>query len=282
MKNHLSLYPSLKTYRAITVLILALAFSAISYSQNPKTNTQPHGTQPLTQAAKLLAVDEHNAQWFTQGLYIEDDTFYISSGQYGRSMLITTNREQTQAQKRRLSRRYFAEGITVIGDTLYLLTWKEKTLFLYNKHTLEPLGKMTYQSEGWGLTHRLPVNATTPEFIMSDGSDTLFFRDTETFAIKHQLRIPGLNYLNELEYHQGIVWASRWYDNHLYGIDSETGCILAKVDLLPLRKQTGQVNHSNIANGVAYDKKKNGLWVTGKYWSKRFLIALPEISKEHC
>ncbi|MFT6388539.1 MAG: glutamine cyclotransferase [Cellvibrionaceae bacterium] len=239
----------------------------------------------ITQQANVLAVEKHNSTWFTQGLYTEGNTVYISSGLYGRSVLIKQSKapvaaQQLQQKKEKQQRyqlnpRYFAEGLTVIGEILYLLTWKENTLLMLNKNTLKPLGKKSYQGEAWGLTHIPNTKHTSAEFIMSDGSDTLSFRDIDTFKINRQLKINNLNFINELEYVNGVIWANRWYDNHLYGINIQTGCIVAKVDLLPMRKKATTINNKNVVNGVSYDKKRKGLWVTGKYWSKRFLIEMP-------
>lgn len=260
----------------VITLLALLASSLIAIPATAKTPTKNLSIQ----TAKVVAVAEHKPNWFTQGLYKDGDTFYISSGLYGQSALIVQSKKNTQT--RQLNRRYFAEGLTVIGDTLYLLTWQEKTLLAFNKQTLQPTGKMHYQGEGWGLTHIPSSQGKAAEFIMSNGSDTLLFRDSKNFNITRQLKIEGLNFINELEYIDGLIWANRWYDNHLYAIDSNSGCIVAKVDLLPLRKQAVKIDRKNVVNGVAYDKEKNGLWVTGKYWSKRFLIKMPSIDNDNC
>ena len=236
----------------------------------------------------MLAIEKHNPEWFTQGLYQEGDTFYISSGLYGRSAIIKQSKipialqqpQQIKQQRYPLNKRYFAEGLTVIGDTLYLLTWKENTLLLFNKNTLQPIGKKSYQGEAWGLTHTPKTQDSPGEFIMSNGSNTLSFRDIDSFTINRQLKVNNLNFINELEYVNGIIWANRWYDNHLYGINSQTGCVVAKIDLLPMRKKATTINNKNVVNGVSYDKEKKGLWVTGKNWNKRFLIEIPVVAEQ--
>lgn len=236
-----------------------------------------------SQKAEIRQIEEHDPRWFTQGLYKEKEQLFISSGLYGKSAVIAQGKApNTHTQRYQLNQHYFAEGLTVIDETLYLLTWKEKALLLFDKKTLKPKGRKSYRGEGWGLTHIPQSKDKAAEFIMSNGTNTLFFRDINTFEIKRKLKVGKLNYINELEYVDGVIWANRWYDNHLYGIDSHTGCILSKIDLLPLRKQAATVNHKNVANGVAYDAEKKGLWVTGKYWSKRFLISIPLLTKKHC
>lgn len=263
----------------IILQVAFISFALITISANALTIEKP--TKAPIQQAKIIAVADYNPEWFTQGLYQEGDTMYVSSGLYGRSAIIKQSQTPAPKQERyRLNNRYFAEGLTLIDDTLYLLTWKENTLLLFDKHSLKPIGKKEYAGEGWGLSHIPASKGKAAEFIMSNGSDTLSFRDKDTFKIKRKLKINGLNFINELEYVNGIIWANRWYDNHLYGIDSQTGHIVAKVDLLPLRKKATKINNKNVVNGVSYDKEKKGLWVTGKYWSKRFLIEMPVIQKK--
>lgn len=164
----------------------------------------------------------------------------------------------------------------MVDNTLYLLTWKEKTLLLFDRETLQKKGEIAYSGEGWGLTH------SDDALIMSNGSNQLFFRDKDTFKVLRTLTVPHLDHLNELEYIHGIIWANRWYDDHIYGIDAHSGCVLGKLNIRPLREQAVTINSRNISNGIAYDPQRQGLWVTGKYWPKRFLIKLPALSPANC
>jgi glutamine cyclotransferase len=223
---------------------------------------------------EVITTESHDANWFTQGLYHTDKGFFISSGLYDKSMLIYQTPKKTIRYS--LPGKYFAEGLTVTDGNIYLLTWKENTLFIFDKESFRKKGQLYYEGEGWGLTH------TANEFIMSNGSNQLLFRDKNSFEIKKKIEVKGLNYLNELEYVDGIIWANRWYDNHIYAIDSKNGCLLAKVNLSNLRQTGTKKNRNHITNGIAYDHQQKALWVTGKNWSKRFLIKLPSIKKNDC
>ena len=227
-----------------------------------------------TQTPVVMSEQAHNPQWFTQGLYKEDDGFYISSGKYGRSKLIYQSPSKNLSYS--LPSRYFAEGITVVDNLLLLLTWKENTLFIFDKHSFKLLKTVEYSGEGWGLTH------SDHFLIMSNGSSVITFRDPETFKVKRTLNLKSLDRLNELEYVDGIIWANRWYDDHIYGIDSKTGCILAKVNLSSLRASVLATRRDQVTNGIAFNDEPKGLWVTGKYWSKRFLIQMPNTNSAHC
>ncbi|MEO0443370.1 MAG: glutaminyl-peptide cyclotransferase [Pseudomonadota bacterium] len=230
---------------------------------------EKHTPPPLN--PDVIAEAAYDSSWFTQGLYKEDNTFYVSSGLYKRSFLVKQN-----AHKRKrytLAANIFAEGLTILDNTLYLLSWKENTLFLFDKNTLKPKGKLPYKGEGWGLTDN------GAELIMSNGSNQLLFRDKNDFRINKVVEIQGLDLINELEYVDEVIWANRWYDDVIYAIDYQQACILAKIDLSSLRKQAKASNQDQVTNGIAYDKEHNGLWVSGKFWSKRFLIKLPKIEK---
>ncbi len=225
---------------------------------------------PLSFKPTVIATEAHNPAWFTQGFYRNNDGVFISSGLYGQSQLIYQGPQKTSRYT--LANKYFAEGLTIIDNTLYLLTWKENTLLLFDKNTLQPIKQLHYKGEGWGLTDN------DRELIMSNGSNQIFFRNKDTFDIIRTLTIKTLDYFNELEYIDGIIWANRWYDDNIYAIDSQSGCVLANINLSALRQQATQPDNKNIANGIAYDDEHKGLWVTGKYWNKRFLITLPSIT----
>jgi glutaminyl-peptide cyclotransferase len=218
---------------------------------------------------QIIHTETHNANSFIQGWDIDNGIFYESSGLYGKSFV---QRYQQSAQNTlHIPSRYFAEGLTIVNNQLYLLTWKENTLFTIDPISWRITGQLSYAGEGWGLTHN------HQGFIMSNGTPTLFFRDFTDFSVFRTLTVRQALRLNELEYVSGVIWANSWYDDNLYAIHSQTGCILGKVDLSALRRQTVTPDASNILNGIAYDADTNGFWVTGKYWPKRYLLQLDNI-----
>ena len=223
----------------------------------------------------LLATKTQDASLFTQGLVLDGDITYLSGGLYGQSRLVKES--SIQRKTRSLPKSWFAEGITIIDQNLFLLTWKRGILAIFNKDTLEQLDTLNYHGEGWGLT------SNGKQLMMSNGSNQILFRHLEDFSIQRSLVIPGLDKLNELEYVDKVIWANRWYDDHIYAIDVDSGCILSKMNLQPFRQQAVKfVDNKNVTNGIGYDPKRHGLWVTGKLWSKRFLIKYPDLSRDHC
>ena len=250
--------------------------SSTTATKSPTKQTTPilSPSHALPLKPTVLAKEPYNRKWFTQGLYKDGESFYISSGLYNKSVLIFLS--PSKNLRYFLPPHYFAEGLTVIDDKLFLLTWKEETLLVFDKNTLTPIKKLSYTGEGWGLTHN------KKSFIMSNGTNTLKFMDKDSFEVQHTLTINKLDNINELEYVDGVIWANRWYDEKIYAIDSVKGCVLTSIDLTTLRLASITPDKKNIANGIAYDKDKNGLWVTGKYWNHRFLIALPPLDKTSC
>lgn len=226
------------------------------------------GTLPVTPFS-VLEERERPADHFTQGLYFDGERWWESSGLYGRSWLAEYNDPAANPLRRKwLAENRFAEGMTVLGDKLYLLTYRAGELLVYRAEDLSPLGLRHYAGEGWGLT------SDGEQLIMSNGSDELTFRDPGTFAIRRRLRVHGggeeWTRLNELEYVNGLVWANIWQDTRVIAIDPENGEVRGLIDLEALMPER---RHPDVvANGIAWDKARNGLWVTGKYWPKLYLI----------
>ena len=173
-----------------------------------------------------------------------------------------------------LSRRYFGEGVEIVGDKVFQLTWQGNIVFVYDKNTLESIGSHYNATEGWGLAY------DGEDLILSDGTATLQFMDAETFALKRKVAVTlngnPINYLNELEYISGEVWANVWQTDFIVRIDPATGVVNSFVDLAGLSEKTslgGDVNGA-VLNGIAWDASGQRLFVTGKNWSNLFEITL--------
>lgn len=230
----------------------------------------------------IIAERTHKPVLFTQGLQLENGFFYESSGLYGKSLLVSypvSEPTSTWAKlsapftlRRSLPDAIFAEGLTILKDKLYLLTWQEGIVFVYDKSQLTQLKNLHYQGEGWGLTHN------GEQLIRSDGSDRLFFHDSENFSLIKTLHVHDANQmlsqLNELEFVEGFIWANIWHSDLIVKIDPATGAVVNQLDLAPLRKQLKLNDSEQVLNGIAWDSDKKAFWVTGKNWPKMFLIKL--------
>jgi glutaminyl-peptide cyclotransferase len=237
---------------------------------------------------QILAQRSHKPSLFTQGLVLDGNTFYESSGLYGQSMLVSYPREESAnkwaqltanfTQKDTLPDRYFAEGLALLDDKLYLLTWQEGTVFVYDRNTFAVLDRWRYSGEGWGLTHN------GEQLIRSDGSEHLHFHSPEDFSLEKTLDVQEsgrpVQRLNELEFIAGYVWANIWHENRLVQIDPATGRVVGSLDLTALTAQVDIDSSESVLNGIAYDAERDGMWVTGKKWPSMYLIKLTRPAEE--
>lgn len=217
----------------------------------------------------ILAQRDRPADHFTQGLFFDGQSWWESSGLYGRSWLAEyTDPGANPIRRKWLAANRFAEGLTVLGDKIYLLTYRAGELQVFRRNDLSPVGLRHYAGEGWGLT------SDGQSLIMSNGSNELTFRDAQTFAVERRLKVHGggekWQLLNELEYAHGMIWANIWQDSRVIAIDPDTGEVRGMLDIGRLAPES---RHPDIvANGIAWDQAQNGLWVTGKFWPRLYLI----------
>lgn len=165
----------------------------------------------------------------------------------------------------------FGEGIAILNDKIYQLTWQNHKVYVYDAKTLKKLKELTWEHDGWGLTH----NGT--DLIISTGDSNLYFVDPETFKIRKIVGVSDNNgpvgNLNELEYVDGVVYANIYLTDYIIKIDPANGQILGKIDLSGLRgKAAHQVDtdKDNVLNGIAYDSAKKSFYITGKNWPLLF------------
>ncbi len=204
----------------------------------------------------------HDAANFTQGFHFEDGLIYEGTGLRGSSKLevyelATGKVKNTQ----KLEDRYFGEGITKVGDSIFQLTYTSQKAFVYDANTLVKTHEFHYAftREGWGICY------TGEYLVMSNGSHILYFINPEDFTLHHTLQVADnsgvRDRLNELEFHNGKVYANVWYENALLEIDPASGAVTAVIQLPEI---PSGISRENVANGIAF--KGVNLLVTGKNW----------------
>lgn len=219
----------------------------------------------------VVAKYPHDAAAFTQGLVFTNGHLYEGTGKKGESSLrqvdlATGNVEKIAA----LESHYFGEGITVLGNRIYQLTWQNRLGLVYDAETFHVEKTFQYTGEGWGLTN------DGKRLVMSDGSATIRFLDPKTFEVVKRITAKSaqgkVEHLNELEFVKNEIWANIWYEDRIVRISPENGEVLGWIDLSSLYPRIQRRSNEDVLNGIAYDAEKNRLFVTGKNWPMLYEI----------
>ncbi len=216
----------------------------------------------------------HDSHSYTQGLLVYDGHIYEGTGTYGGSHLRKLDL-QTGAvlQERELSTDFFGEGITVYRDKIYQLTYKASRGFIYDLKTFEKIGDFTYNfntTEGWGLTNN------DSALVASDGSSMLYFIRPEDFVTIGNLRVfdenGSVEELNELEYHNGIIYANIYTTARIVAIDPKSGQVLNNYYANGIMLKSETTSNMDVLNGIAFNPLNGNFLITGKNWSKLYEV----------
>lgn len=223
----------------------------------------------------------HNVSHFTQGLLMHEGHLIESTGGYGESALYKKVLETGEIiHQQRLPAHYFGEGITVHGDRIWQLTWRERALLIYDMD-LQPLTSLILRTEGWGLT------GDGERIWMTDGSATLYELDPHDGQIRSRITVKdgtrSIAQLNELEYIDGLIFANVWQRDEIVIFDPDTGEVKGWLALGELGREvdtmTRRSRRDDVLNGIAWDAKRRLLLVTGKRWP--LLFALRVMPPDH-
>jgi glutamine cyclotransferase len=225
--------------------------------------------QTPTVRPELVASYPHDPGAFTQGLLVHEGKLYESTGLLGRSSLRRVVTKTGVVEKSiDLAPNVFAEGLALVGDRFFQLTWQNHVAFTYDLDFVQN-GRIDYSGEGWGLCY------DGQRLVMSDGSSRLFFRNPTTFAVTGDIEVRNENgpiaNLNELECVGSLVYANVWQTNTILRIDPASGDVLHTIDASGLLTQAEAAN-VDVLNGIAFDPATSHFYVTGKLWPKLFEV----------
>ncbi|MCH2223402.1 MAG: glutaminyl-peptide cyclotransferase [Crocinitomicaceae bacterium] len=232
---------------------------------------------------RLTAVIEkeypHDPRNFTQGLEFYKGKLFEGTGDPGHTGQTKIGEIDLETgtfkndQFISLDANYFGEGITILNDKLYQLTWQKGKCFVYDVNALDQISiseEFTYLGEGWGLCN----NGVS--LIMSDGSEHITFRNPETFEIEKTLNVYNhlgpIVSLNELEWINGRIYANIWQGDEIIVIDPTSGKVLERIDAIDI-VINGRGN-GEVLNGIAYQAEENKLYLTGKNWPSLFEVSV--------
>jgi glutaminyl-peptide cyclotransferase len=223
----------------------------------------------------IAAIYPHDTSSFTEGLEFHQGQLIESGGNYGSSKIISYDLKSGKPSKEiKLDKKFFGEGVTVVNDTAYQLTWKENVVHVYSIKDFKKIKELPVNGEGWGLTN------DRKNIIASNGSSNLYFYEPGTFRLlKTQLVTENGNSvlnINELEYINGYVYANQWGYPYIIKIDPNSGLVVGKLDLTDLvNKIKAQDPHADVLNGIAYNPETKKFYITGKYWPQIFELQIP-------
>lgn len=227
--------------------------------------------EPKLRKYKLLKSYPHDVYAYTQGLIYHNGYLLESTGLETKSSLrrvnITTGEVVNSIN---LPDKYFGEGIALIGNNIYMLTWRDHTALLIDANSFEIKNTFNYTTEGWGL-------ATDGNLLyMSDGSNYIYTVDPANFEIINKIGIytnkAPVNYLNELEFINGVLYANVYREDYIVGIDIKTGKVIEIVDFKGILPQNMYTDKTDVLNGIAYNIHKKSIYITGKNWPLLFEV----------
>ena len=241
--------------------------------KRPKANNSAVKVAPQMVDIEVVKSFDHQQSAYTQGLQFVDGVMWEGTGEYGSSRLQYTDMATGQVTVvATLPDRHFGEGITLLGDRIYQLTWQNGIMYIYDRKTLKKVDTKRYKGEGWGLT-------TDGQWLyMSDGTPDIRVLDPVTLEVKRRISVvcngASLPYLNELEWIDGKIWANVYTLNQIVIINPENGIVEKVVNLEGLLPESEYTPTTDVLNGIAYDKESGRIFVTGRNWSKLFEIKL--------
>ena len=265
-----------------TVFLFAAGCGGPGNTDTKPTNTNQARKQVTVSSFEIVKAYPHDPKAFTQGLVYRDGFLYESTGEYDESTLRKVDLETGKVlQQHKVPDEYFAEGLAIMGDKIYQISWRERTAWVYNLSDFKLLRELRYSGDGWGLTH------DGTNLYMTDGTHVIRVLNPETFETVRTIVVNDENgrplmKLNELEFIKGEIWANRWHSeeigkpNHIARIDPATGELKGWIDLTGISPadQNGDDKRENTLNGIAYDEVGDRIFVTGKNWKNLYEIKL--------
>ena len=276
-----------KIFLAFIVIFLVISFLTSTFfvrckngggsGNGTSTDVPPSDPPPPVLGHSIMNTFPHDTSFYTQGLTFYKGELFEGTGDpgyAGKSRLMKIDLKTGKPLKSiSLSAKYFGEGITILRDTIYQLTWQEHKVFVYTLNDFKLVKEFDITTEGWGITN------DGQKLIVSTGSGMLYYYDPSTFKLLSKSSIMEGNSnafnLNELEFIDGFVYANQYTYPYILKIDPAAGRVVAKYDLNDLWKKVQAIDpHVDVPNGIAYDSTTKKIYVTGKLWPEMYEIQL--------
>jgi len=265
----------MKHFIPICAIVFLISCNENNPDHDPEIETPHVGIDaPTTITYTVLSQFPHDTSAYTQGLEIHNGKLYEGTGDFSNSSLRITNWKTGAVEKKHImgTDKIFGEGITIFNNKIYQLTWESHKAYQYDISNIEtPENTFDWPYEGWGLTH------DTSSLIISDGTANIYFVDPTNFKVKSTIAVKDnqgpVNYLNELEYVNGFIYANVYQTNIIVKIDAESGHVIGRLYMNGLLQQNDIIaDRTDVLNGIAYDSITKNFLITGKRWPKMFEV----------
>jgi len=261
-------YRSIMRTKAIMVIVLSVMVIFPRYLFSGTNENSPGDVKKYS--VNIVGEIPHHTNSFTQGLIFHDEKIYESTGLIGQSTLQRIDAHTGIVEKILPVPGVFAEGLVRWNNHLIQLTWNDRVALIYNISDFSKVGMFSYETQGWGLT------ADNRLLIMSDGSDRIYFRNPNSFDVERTIHVryhgKPLNFINELEYVDGLIHANIWREKFIVQIDPADGIVVGYIDCRPLFERLPPLDSESVLNGIAYNEKNRTFYLTGKNWPKIFQV----------
>lgn len=261
--------------------LIARIYSGGTSTEKQREITLFNDTAPVSYTYEIVNKYPHATDAYTQGLEFYNNELYESTGHYGSSSLRKVDLQTGEVlRKIDIPSQFFAEGITILNDKIYQLTWKEGKGFIYDVESFEKTGEFEYDQskQGWGLTN------DGSKIYKSDGTEKIWFLNPQTLAeegfIQTVTHRTISTQLNELEWVEGKIYANTYQKDGVAIINPANGAIEGVINFSGLREQLGNTADldpvNDVLNGIAYNRETKKLYVTGKDWDTLFEVVIKQ------
>ena len=230
-------------------------------------------TEPKILNYKIIKTYPHDINAYTQGFEFYNGVLLEGTGQYSESTLRKTDYKTGKVTEQiKLVDKYFGEGITVLKDKIYQLTWKEKKGFVYDAKSFKLEKTFSFETEGWGITN------DGEKLYMSDGTEKIYIINPDTFKVEDFINVytngAKIEAVNEMEWINGRIWANIYQKDAIAVINPKTGAVENVINCSELRSKVTQHPELDAFNGIAFNPITKTYFVTGKNWDKTFEIVV--------
>lgn len=262
----------------VLLLVIGLGYYFYTTKENEAVVVEEPAPEAVSNVAKIsYAVKKtypHDTGSYTQGLIIYKGDMYEGTGLNSASRLMKIDLNTGKAQKTHaLDKEFFGEGITILNDTIFQLTWQNNVVFVYTLPDFKKVKEFKLNTEGWGIT------TDGKQLIVSDGSGNLYIYDPATFSLLQTIPVKEdgypAQYLNELEYIDGFIYANQYTSPFILKINPKDGNVVGKIDVRELWQRVKNIHPGvDVPNGIAYDAATKKIYITGKLWPELYEIEL--------